>query len=231
MGRKIDYVPGQLINGTVFIKETEPHRAASGRENRKANFVCKFCGNSFNARIAGVKNGETSSCGCFKKNYPPRKVHGLRRDPLYGVWGALKGRCFKETNQDYKNYGARGITICDEWRYNFQTFYDYMTQLPHYGECGRSIDRINNDGNYEPGNMRWATSREQTMNGRKRKSQTGYTGVAPLRGKFQSYIGVNGKIIYIGIFRTVKGAVGARNRYITENNLHEYKIQQTKPTR
>lgn len=94
------------------------------------------------------------------------KTHGMSQSPIYRKWHDMKTRCYYSGNISYKNYGGRGITVCEEWRNSFQAFYDYVSQLPHYGEPGYSLDRIDNDGNYEPGNVRWATKLMQMNNRR-----------------------------------------------------------------
>lgn len=81
----------------------------------------------------------------------------------------MRNRCFKTSHKNYKDYGGRGITVCKEWNESFQAFYDYVSQLPHFGEEGYSLDRIDNDGNYEPSNVKWSTWNEQANNRRKRK--------------------------------------------------------------
>ena len=87
------------------------------------------------------------------------------------IWQAMKQRCNNPKSKDYKNYGGRGITVCEEWSNSFESFYSYVSVLPHYGEEGFSLDRINNDGNYEPGNVRWATRKEQNCNRRSLKGE------------------------------------------------------------
>ena len=75
-------------------------------------------------------------------------------------------RCTNPNQIRFKDYGGRGIKVCDEWLNSFEAFYDHVSQLPHFGEEGYSLDRINNNGNYEPGNVRWATAAEQVKNRR-----------------------------------------------------------------
>lgn len=78
----------------------------------------------------------------------------------------MRSRCTNPNSTGYKNWGGRGIKVCDEWLNSFDAFYDYVSKLPHFGEKGRQLDRINNDGNYEPNNVRWATRSEQMRNSR-----------------------------------------------------------------
>ena len=92
------------------------------------------------------------------------EAHGMSRSSIYRRWNGMKQRCNNPKATAYKNYGGRGITICDEWQNSFQAFYDYVSKLPHYGEPGYSLDRIDNDGNYEPGNVRWTTMLVQQNN-------------------------------------------------------------------
>ena len=90
--------------------------------------------------------------------------HGMRHTKIYQVWADIKRRIFNVNCKHYKDYGGRGITMFEGWVNNFKAFYDYVSKLPHYGEAGYSLDRINNDGNYEPDNVRWATAKQQSRN-------------------------------------------------------------------
>ena len=91
------------------------------------------------------------------------------RRRLFQVWENMRQRCNNPSNRMYKDYGGRGINVCDEWNTHFQPFYEYVISLEHYGEPGRSIDRIDNEKGYYPGNVRWATQKEQCNNRRPRK--------------------------------------------------------------
>lgn len=91
-------------------------------------------------------------------------THQMSQTKIYKEWAHMKQRCFYEKDRMYYRYGARGITVCNEWKNSFEAFYKYVSKLPHYGEKCYSLDRINNDGNYEPGNVQWATAKAQIKN-------------------------------------------------------------------
>lgn len=122
-------------------------------------------------RSDALRNGLTKSCGCLlreavRKNGENNRTHGMSHEKLHGVWAGMKARCNNPNTKYYEHYGGRGIKVCTEWERNFQSFYDHVSILPHCGEQGYSLDRIDNNGDYKPGNVRWATAMEQQNNKR-----------------------------------------------------------------
>jgi len=217
---------GMVVNkmGVVFLKEYTIHDSEFIDGRRISLFKCG-CGNLFKTRLDEVASGRTVSCGCYciKRTKEKHTIHGLSYNLLYKSWIAIKERLFNSNSTSYENYGKRGLNMFPPWQVDFQLFYDYVTALPRYGEKGLTLDRINNDGNYEPGNLRWTTRNIQNRNMRKKKNNTsGYTGVSIFRNGWQSFIG--GK--HLGHFKTREQGVIARNNYIIEHNLIGYKIQE-----
>lgn len=120
--------------------------------------------------------------------------------PLYFVWQSMKVRCYKPNSRDYKNYGGRGVIVCERWLESFDNFYD---DLHKTYKKGLSLDRIDNNGNYEPSNCRWTTQFEQSNNQRTYSTNiSGYKGVnwhATAR-KWRAEIDYYGKRYYLGLF-------------------------------
>lgn len=166
---KIKYKYGQKVGECFYLRELPIHKFPSGQVRRLALFECGGCGCIFKAFIMNVKSGHTKSCGCYnsmkiiKRNYK----HGLADSPMYSRWSDVIKRCYNPSCGAYKNYGGRGIKVCIEWRDDFKSFYDYMMALPGALEPGLTIDRIDNDRGYEPGNMRWTTYLIQRHNQRR----------------------------------------------------------------
>lgn len=130
--------------------------------------VCQ-CGQVRIVRASRLKNGGTTSCGCKRRESTVKRntKHGEsvrgRRTAEYIVWKSMNQRCYDPGNKKYSNYGGRGITVCDRWRSDYAAFLADMGRMP---SRKHSIDRKNNDGNYEPDNCRWATKTEQGRNQR-----------------------------------------------------------------
>lgn len=126
-----------------------------------AKYTCT-CGGTLVTGRSRVKNGYTLSCGCLAKEVSSLKAttHGMRKSPEYSSWMAMKARCLDPGNKDYPRWGAKGITVYPEWIGSFEAFYAHIGPRPPR----TSIDRIDGLRGYEPGNVRWATPKEQARN-------------------------------------------------------------------
>ena len=154
---KLNNILGRKFGRLVALKLV-------GTRKYCAMWLCKCdCGNEKIVNGYNLRNGNTKSCGCLHKEKMTNKKHGMTETPEYNSWIGMKDRCYNPNNKEYDYWGGRGIKVCDEWLHDFATFYNHVGSKPgpEY-----SIDRINNNGNYEPGNVRWATALEQSNNKR-----------------------------------------------------------------
>ena len=151
------------ITGRVFSRLTVISYA--GRRPNSAWLCLCECGTRVTVLSNKLKTGHTKSCGCLQSDSRYLNVtHGLSGTTEYKIWLQMRARCENKGNTGYQNYGARGIRVCDRWRVSFENFYADMGPRP---SPNHSIDRINNDGDYELGNCRWATQKEQSRNTRR----------------------------------------------------------------
>ena len=165
-------------------------------------FKCD-CGLIKKINIYNVSNSHTKSCGCLNKEVliKNKTTHGhcrkMKVSKEYTTWQALRNRCYAEKDLSYKDYGERGIIVCDRWNESFENFYKDMGDAP---SKKHSIDRIDNNGNYEPSNCRWATKTEQNRNTRRNNYIT-YNGETKCVSEWAEIIGLSVATIYLRINR------------------------------
>lgn len=162
-----------------------------------AECICD-CGTKKITKLAILINGESKSCGCLRREimtHSPncRRTHEVTKHPIYKAWLAMKTRCYNHNYAGFKQYGGRGIYVCDEWLNSPEKFYAWA--MGNGWAAGLSLDRINNDGNYDPINCRWATSKQQARN-RTNNVILIFNGQSKCLSEWAEYLGVKDYIIF-----------------------------------
>jgi hypothetical protein len=154
--------PAIDMTGQVFGRLTVLERAENTKRN-KAQWLCQCsCGNKTIVSRTHLKRGQVKSCGCYRVDLGKlNKTHGMKGTRLYRIWSGMKDRCLNRNSKYWDRYGGRGITVCEEWK-TFENFMEWAKQNGYSKKL--TLDRIDNDGNYEPSNCRWATMKQQQNN-------------------------------------------------------------------
>lgn len=155
------------LTGQRFGRLTVLRRYEKNSSQGKTLWLCKCdCGTETTVTTSNLKSGHTQSCGCSRVD-AMRKVatkHGMTHTSLYNVWLLMRRRCSNQNDKHYNDYGGRGISVCSEWNTSFQAFYDWAMANGYADEL--TLDRIDNNSNYNPTNCRWVTMQRQCNNRR-----------------------------------------------------------------
>lgn len=189
------------ISGRVFGRLTVLSLSGTRKRDGRTMWLCRCeCGNQKDVTGKSLRAGKTTSCGCMisdttaLRNYR----HGKSKcGTLYYTWSKVKDRCYNKNSPDYKDYGARGVVVCDRWLHSFESFLDDMGEKP---TPDHSIDRIDTKGNYEPENCKWSTDLEQANNTRNNHVMT-LNGKSQTAAQWARELGVNPASLLDRIYR------------------------------
>lgn len=209
------------LTGQKFGKLTAIYPVHDKSHRARWHCICE-CGNEKDVLQQNLSNGHVRSCGCSLSRSSKERItrynqslgresHHKTKSRLYRIWIGIKSRCLVDTASDFKNYGGRGICVCDEWVHSFNSFYEWATNNGY--DDSLTIDRIDPDGNYCPENCRWTTMSIQEFNKRMSSRNTsGTTGVSYNKAmkKWIAYIRKDGKQHYLGGFDCIDDAIKAR---------------------
>ena len=190
-------------------------RLYCGRNVKYGLFECEYCQCHFETQTARAKRTNQKRCSACKSIKHDESSNGQTR--LYKILANMKQRCYNENNPSYVDYGANEIEVCDEWKNSFESFREWAMSNGY--EDNLKIDRIENDGNYEPINCRWTTQNIQSQNTRmlQTNNTSGFRGVEKSGSRWRARIH-NVSSVNLGTFDTKEDAARAYNEYVVSND-------------
>jgi hypothetical protein len=186
---------GQLTVTSVLIGKPDK------RGRCPITAICKCdCGKTHTSLLCHIRSGKTVSCGCYKAMNSSKRFtkHGLSKSKEYRAWQSMKDRCHNPRNPRFRDYGGRGIRVCEKWRNDFSSFYKDVGHMP---SAGYEADRKNNEGDYDPRNFRWATLKEQARNKRTSHNIT-YKNQTRTLAEWSEMMGISRSVLH---YRLKKG--------------------------
>ena len=184
MGRKLEDLAGKVFGQLTVIERAENSKGGHAR------WLCRCtCGNECIVQAVNLKNGQ-QTCGCGQGNVK----HGMSRTSIYHTWQNMMSRCYNPNFEQFDDYGGRGIKVCERWHV-FENFYADVSILPHFGEKGYSLDRIDVNGDYCPENVRWLDWKTQARN-RRNNILVEYEGVEMTLAEAAEKSGINYDCLY-----------------------------------
>lgn len=203
--------------GNVFDRLTVVSFNSITKDHQRSwNCAC-MCGNTCTVTSHNLTSGRKRSCGCLSRELSSKRqtIHGLRNDAIYGILDGMKKRCYSVNHKNYKHYGARGITIHQEWLESSASFFSWAKENG-YRE-GLQIDRIDNDKGYSPDNCRWVNRICNNIN-RRASNKSGFTGIVQVSYSklypFMCAVKLKGNQNYLGWFATVEEAIAVRKAFV-----------------
>lgn len=246
MGKSLDLI------GKRFGRLTVIDKIGTSKKTRQCIWLCKCdCGNEKEVPTSYLTSGDTTSCGCYRKEcelknlskfWGKPRTHGLSKTRIYQIWADMKDRCNNINSLSYKDYGKRGIKVCNEWLNDFMNFYKWAMNNGYNEKL--TIDRIDVNGNYEPNNCRWASWKLQANNKRTSRKITIY-GETKTAYEFEKQYGIKAhllidrydkgyrddKLVYkgnLGHFRKTNLKRDNKGRYIKRLEAKDEQVQKQK---